>query len=131
MPSGDGAPTMIGVGQDRAFARQASADTSSFGGSWFSSVEDDGGGSGGGINDSSDALRNDAGKSAWVQKMRECYYLQLGLAVRLSSQATLADESHLFQSDDYNVGDSSSDVDTIAYRLWVNFANCSFFVHCC
>ncbi|KAF6160628.1 hypothetical protein GIB67_019568 [Kingdonia uniflora] len=50
-----------------------------------------------------------------AQRSRESYYLQLALAVRLSSQASLAEEN---MSSETHV--ASSEAESVSYRLWVS-----------
>ncbi|XP_050379176.1 serine/threonine-protein kinase CTR1 [Argentina anserina] len=51
-----------------------------------------------------------------AQRCKESYYLQLRLAKRLGSQATLASEVLLLN----NSGLEVTDVETVSYRLWVS-----------
>ncbi|XP_010254566.1 PREDICTED: serine/threonine-protein kinase CTR1-like [Nelumbo nucifera] len=53
-----------------------------------------------------------------AQKSRESYYLQLSLAVRLTSQASLADGPVFIQ--DTETAGFSSDMEAVSYRLWVS-----------
>ncbi|KAL5559957.1 hypothetical protein UlMin_036168 [Ulmus minor] len=52
----------------------------------------------------------------FAKKSKESYYLQLGLAKRLTSQACLGSEPLLMQV----TGPVSSDAETVSYRLWVS-----------
>lgn len=55
-------------------------------------------------------------KESLARRVRESHYLQLTLARRLSSQASLACES-LFMVE--STGPVASDAETVSYRLWV------------
>ncbi|XP_066345923.1 serine/threonine-protein kinase CTR1-like isoform X1 [Miscanthus floridulus] len=69
-------------------------------------------------------------RDTWVRRNREGYYLQLSLAIRLTSQAFLAGAplapELLFGCgsgvvvDHHAAGDGSDDPGAISYRLWVN-----------
>ncbi|KAJ4963210.1 hypothetical protein NE237_023149 [Protea cynaroides] len=56
-------------------------------------------------------------KESLARKSRDSYYLQRTLAVRLTSQACLADEPDLIPSEGPA---GSSDVDMVSYRFWVS-----------
>ncbi|KAF8411354.1 hypothetical protein HHK36_003901 [Tetracentron sinense] len=113
------------VSRDRVFGRQALlqglSSGSSYAGSLFSRTTVDG-------NPSSDAKESqrstrpedDKGWESLAQKSRESYYLQLTLAVRLASQASLADQPVLLQDRARDTGSVSSDAETVSYRLWVS-----------
>ncbi|XP_022743313.1 serine/threonine-protein kinase CTR1-like isoform X2 [Durio zibethinus] len=63
-----------------------------------------------------------SGKS-WAQQTEESYQLQLALALRLSSEATCADDPNFLDPvpDDTAVRTtSSSSVETVSHRFWVN-----------
>ncbi|XP_042507271.1 serine/threonine-protein kinase CTR1 isoform X2 [Macadamia integrifolia] len=63
---------------------------------------------------------DDRNKESLAQKSRDSYYLQLTLAVRLTSQACLADDSVLTRGSPSEACASSSDVEMVSYRLWVS-----------
>ncbi|XP_077234114.1 protein kinase superfamily protein [Tasmannia lanceolata] len=65
-------------------------------------------------------LRDEGNNENRAQRIRDSYYLRLTMAVRLASQAFIADETHLLQDDPLEVCGFSSDVNTVSYRLWVN-----------
>lgn len=73
-----------------------------------------GGGGGGGA-------REEGNRTSWVQKARESYYLQLTFAIRLASQASLVDETHLLRDGAEEICGVSLDAETVSYRLWVCF----------
>jgi len=68
-------------------------------------------------------------RETWVRRAREGYYLQLSLAIRLTSQAFLAGAPPapelLFGcgsgvvADHHAAGDGADDPEAISYRLWV------------
>ncbi|XP_058069386.1 serine/threonine-protein kinase CTR1-like isoform X2 [Magnolia sinica] len=115
--------------QDRAPGRQSSlqrlSSGSSYAGSLFSMVD------GSSLTDAKDSApwkglqgeggsREEGSRENWVQRMRESYCLQLTLAVRLASQASLAEEMHLLQDGVPEICGISSDAEKVSYRLWVN-----------
>ncbi|TVU15806.1 hypothetical protein EJB05_39344, partial [Eragrostis curvula] len=63
----------------------------------------------------------DSGRDTWVRRAREGYYLQLSLAIRLTSQAFLAGAPAppelLLRC---GTGDFAADPEAVSYRLWVN-----------
>lgn len=61
---------------------------------------------------------DDQSKDSLAQKSKESYYLQLMLAKRLTSQASLATES----ASDAR-GGVNSNAETVSYRLWVLFSH--------
>ncbi|KAJ4964950.1 hypothetical protein NE237_016799 [Protea cynaroides] len=63
---------------------------------------------------------DDGSKESFAQKSRDSYYLQLTLAVRLTSQACLADEPVLSPESASEGHAGSSDVEMVSYRLWVS-----------
>ncbi|XP_043711725.1 serine/threonine-protein kinase CTR1-like isoform X2 [Telopea speciosissima] len=62
----------------------------------------------------------DGSKESLAQKSRDSYYLQLTLAVRLTSQACQADEPVLTRGSASDARAGSSDVEMVSYRLWVS-----------
>ncbi|XP_002530885.3 serine/threonine-protein kinase CTR1 [Ricinus communis] len=64
--------------------------------------------------------------SRWVQQTEESYQLQLALALRLSSQAALANDSNFldFKSNDHDhyhqLSSSSNSAESVSHRFWVN-----------
>ncbi|OAY83077.1 serine/threonine-protein kinase CTR1-like [Ananas comosus] len=60
-----------------------------------------------------------AGDRSWAQRARESYYLQLSLAVRLTSQAFLAEQPQSPQESAQGIWGLPSDSETVSYRLWV------------
>ncbi|KAL5988448.1 hypothetical protein ACLOJK_036212 [Asimina triloba] len=64
--------------------------------------------------------REEGSRKSWVQRMRESYSLQLALASRLASQASLADEMHLLQQGVPEMCGFSSDAERLSYCFWVN-----------
>lgn len=63
----------------------------------------------------------DDGKlSSFAKKSKESYYLQLTLAKRLTSQASLAAEPMLLQECAPEARGVSSDAETVSYRLWIS-----------
>ncbi|KAF8404720.1 hypothetical protein HHK36_009609 [Tetracentron sinense] len=117
-------PEMIGC-QDLVFGRQASLQRLSSGGGYAGSLL-----SGTTVNgnvyinskdfQSSTRQEDDEIRKGWAQKSWESYYLQLNLAVRLTSHASLADESVLPQESAPENCGGSSDAETVSYRLWVS-----------
>ncbi|XP_010277524.1 PREDICTED: serine/threonine-protein kinase CTR1-like isoform X2 [Nelumbo nucifera] len=63
---------------------------------------------------------DDENRETLAQKSRESYYLQLMLAVRLTSQASLADEPVFTQESLSEALGVSSDIEAVSYRLWVS-----------
>ncbi|XP_039820274.1 serine/threonine-protein kinase CTR1-like isoform X2 [Panicum virgatum] len=65
-----------------------------------------------------------AGRDTWVRRAREGYYLQLSLAIRLTSQAFLAGNPALPElllgCGPGDAGDGADDPEAVSYRLWVN-----------
>ncbi|XP_022767168.1 serine/threonine-protein kinase CTR1-like isoform X2 [Durio zibethinus] len=62
------------------------------------------------------------GKS-WAQQTEESYQLQLALALRLSSEATCADDANFLDpvpDDSAILTTSSSSAETVSHRFWVN-----------
>ncbi|KAL0708938.1 hypothetical protein Bca4012_015916 [Brassica carinata] len=62
-----------------------------------------------------------SGKS-WAQQTEESYQLQLALALRLSSEATCADDPNFLDPvpDESALRTSSSSAETVLHRFWVN-----------
>ncbi|XP_050380367.1 serine/threonine-protein kinase CTR1 [Argentina anserina] len=62
-----------------------------------------------------------SGKS-WAQQTEESYQLQLALALRLSSEATCADDPNFLDPvpDESSSTRSSSSADAVSHRFWVN-----------
>uniref|UniRef100_A0A0D9W9B0 non-specific serine/threonine protein kinase n=1 Tax=Leersia perrieri TaxID=77586 RepID=A0A0D9W9B0_9ORYZ len=63
------------------------------------------------------------GRETWVRRAREGYYLQLSLAIRLTSEAFLAGvppELLIGGGGDAAVADVAADAAAVSYRLWVN-----------
>ncbi|XP_010552989.1 PREDICTED: serine/threonine-protein kinase CTR1-like isoform X1 [Tarenaya hassleriana] len=62
-----------------------------------------------------------SGKS-WAQQTEESYQLQLALALRLSSEATCADDPNFLDpvSDESALRTSPSSAETVSHRFWVN-----------
>ncbi|KAG2262470.1 hypothetical protein Bca52824_069549 [Brassica carinata] len=89
--------------------------------------QDDGfrlGGFGGGdsrIQTDSAAGSSSSGKS-WAQQTEESYQLQLALALRLSSEATCADDPNFLDPvpDESALRTSPSSAETVSHRFWVN-----------
>nr|CAB3488221.1 unnamed protein product [Digitaria exilis] len=68
------------------------------------------------------AAAEDGGRDTWVRRAREGYYLQLSLAIRLTSQAFLAGAPappELLLGG-CGTGDATDDPEAVSYRLWVN-----------
>lgn len=62
-----------------------------------------------------------SGKS-WAQQTEESYQLQLALALRLSSEATCADDPNFLDLvPDVSASRSSGSVDAVSHRFWVGF----------
>jgi hypothetical protein len=63
------------------------------------------------------------GRDTWVRRAREGYYLQLSLAIRLTSQAFLAGAPAppelLLGCGPGDAGDGANDPEAVSYRLWV------------
>ncbi|XP_020103139.1 serine/threonine-protein kinase CTR1-like isoform X1 [Ananas comosus] len=106
----------------RRFSGGGGGGSSSYGGSLFT-IEGSGAsgttvtalGSGSGREEEGEVERS------WAQRARESYYLQLSLAMRLTSQAFLAESPHcLLQESAEEICGVSSDSDTVSYRLWVS-----------
>lgn len=120
-------PLKVDRSVDRNFDRQVSlprlSSGSSYAGSLFSGTTTLDGNFSGDVKDSS-ATTRPAEEEVGVEEItdsvglrsKESYYLQLLLAKRLSSQATLAGETLLL----HDVGLEVSDVETVSYRLWVS-----------
>ncbi|XP_042493289.1 serine/threonine-protein kinase CTR1-like [Macadamia integrifolia] len=110
----DQPPELI-VSRDRILGRQASSrrlSESGYAGSLFS-----------GTTTVDENVSNDA--KDWQRSTRQeeeddSYYLQLSLAVRLSSQACLADEPDFFRESPFKSRAGSSDVEMVSYRLWAS-----------
>ncbi|RCV35342.1 hypothetical protein SETIT_7G232900v2 [Setaria italica] len=71
------------------------------------------------------AAEEAGGRDTWVRRAREGYYLQLSLAIRLTSQAFLAGapappELLLGYGAPGDAGDGADDPEAVSYRLWVN-----------
>ncbi|CAN6229498.1 unnamed protein product [Urochloa humidicola] len=70
------------------------------------------------------AAEEAGGKDTWVRRAREGYYLQLSLAIRLTSQAFLAGAPAppelLLGCGPGDAGDGADDPEAVSYRLWVN-----------
>lgn len=125
------APEVV-AGKDQQFDRQVSlprvSSGSSYAGSLFSGTTVEGNVSSG-LKDShtnshsqeSTRREVDEEKESAAQKSRESYYLQLTLAKRLASQASLACEPVLFLQESGAEGNAVSfDPDVVSYRLWVS-----------
>ncbi|XP_010527361.2 PREDICTED: serine/threonine-protein kinase CTR1-like [Tarenaya hassleriana] len=120
---------------DRSFDRQVSlprlSSESSFAGSFFSGTTIDGN-----FSNQTDAketstttrvsvtkeeveeeMANDGQEKSMAKKSKESYYLQITLAKRLTSQASLGGETILVHSP---IGDTFVDAETLSYRLWVS-----------
>lgn len=71
-----------------------------------------------------------SGKS-WAQQTEESYQLQLALALRLSSEATCADDPNFLDPvpDESALRTSPSSAETVSHRFWVLV--CLPFVHSC
>lgn len=112
---------------DRNFDRQVSlprvSSGSSYAGSLFSGTTTLDGNFSGDVKDSSATTRHmeeeeeESSKVSLVQRYKESYYLQLLLAKRLSSHATLGSESLLLHE---SAALEVSDAETVSYRLWVS-----------
>ena len=62
-----------------------------------------------------------SGKS-WAQQTEESYQLQLALALRLSSEATCADDPNFLDPvPDESASRTSGSVDAVSHRFWVRF----------
>ncbi|RWR82519.1 serine/threonine-protein kinase CTR1 isoform X1 [Cinnamomum micranthum f. kanehirae] len=68
-----------------------------------------------------DATGSSSSKS-WAQQTEESYQLQLALALRLSSEATCADDPNLFcpASDNCVMGYPPPSAESVSHRFWVN-----------
>ncbi|GJN01797.1 hypothetical protein PR202_ga19094 [Eleusine coracana subsp. coracana] len=72
------------------------------------------------------SLLDDGGRDTWVRRAREGYYLQLSLAIRLTSQAFLAGAPAPPElllrcgTGDADQRDVAADPEAVSYRLWVN-----------
>ncbi|KAF5195260.1 serine/threonine-protein kinase CTR1-like, partial [Thalictrum thalictroides] len=119
-------PEMI-VSHDRILGRQASSQrlssVSSYPGSLFSSTTNDGNVSAD-VKDSlsqiwSSTEDEESGENS-AKQVRESYYLQLTLAVRLSYQASLAEEPANPQEFGTESLDISADAEMVSYRLWMS-----------
>lgn len=124
---------------DRNFDRQVSlprlSSGSSYAASFFSGTTLDGNGS----SDVKDSLlriestrtrqeeeeEEAPGKKSLAQRARESYYLQLTLARRLTSQASLSIEPPLLQA---SAPEDCTNAETVSYRLWVCSAFAVFFI---
>ncbi|KAL5213895.1 hypothetical protein ABZP36_003047 [Zizania latifolia] len=70
------------------------------------------------------------GRDTWVRRARESYYLQLSLAIRLTSEAFLAgvppdllircDPRAAGDVEQHAIADVAADAAAVSYRLWVN-----------
>jgi len=69
------------------------------------------------------ATEEAGGRDTWVRRAREGYYLQLSLAIRLTSQAFLAGNPALPElllvCGPGDAGDGADDPEAVSYRLWV------------
>ncbi|GLT79927.1 hypothetical protein SLA2020_513930 [Shorea laevis] len=63
-----------------------------------------------------EAVVEEESNKGLAQRSKESFYLQLTLARRLTSQATLVSESFLLQE----CGPSVADVETVSHRLWMS-----------
>ncbi|RID67927.1 hypothetical protein BRARA_C00128 [Brassica rapa] len=85
-----------------------------------------GGGGGGGGDLRIQMVAGEAGGSAsgksWAQQTEESYQLQLALALRLSSEATCADDPNFLDPvpDESALRTSPSSAETVSHRFWVN-----------
>ncbi|XP_072963907.1 serine/threonine-protein kinase CTR1-like isoform X2 [Typha angustifolia] len=104
---------------------------SSYGGSLFtvegsglsgSTVTGEGTGSALGVFDVDKDVRGEETRMdrSWAQRATEGYYLQLSLAMRLTSQAFLADQPQIIQEGAREISIVASDSEAVSYRLWVN-----------
>ncbi|KAL6651351.1 hypothetical protein ACP70R_010276 [Stipagrostis hirtigluma subsp. patula] len=73
------------------------------------------------------SLTAGGGRDSWVRRAREGYYLQLSLAIRLTSQAFLAGAPappelllRCGPAGAGDAGDVATDPEAVSYRLWVN-----------
>lgn len=70
------------------------------------------------------AAEEAGGRDTWVRRAREGYYLQLSLAIRLTSQAFLAGAPAppelLLGCRPGDAGDGADDPEAVSYRLWVS-----------
>lgn len=121
--------TKMMAGKDRCFDHQGSlqrlsSEGSSYPVSLFSGTTLDGNLSSVINKDSPVSTRQeeeDGKGSSFAKKSKESYYLQLTLAKRLTSQASLASEPMLLQECAPEARGVSSDAETVSYRLWVKF----------
>ncbi|XP_068658828.1 serine/threonine-protein kinase CTR1-like [Aristolochia californica] len=92
----------------------------------YGAVQDEGFRGGGGdgrlnLGDNSGPGGSSSSKS-WAQQTEESYQLQLALALRLSSEATCADDPNFLCPvlDDSGVGPSVASAESMSHRFWVN-----------
>ncbi|CAH8343421.1 unnamed protein product [Eruca vesicaria subsp. sativa] len=83
------------------------------------------GGVGGGdlrIQMAADPAGGSASGKSWAQQTEESYQLQLALALRLSSEATCADDPNFLDPvpDESALRTSPSSAETVSHRFWVN-----------
>ncbi|XP_077241223.1 protein kinase superfamily protein [Tasmannia lanceolata] len=57
---------------------------------------------------------------SWAQQTEESYQLQLALALRLSNEATCADDPNFLCPDDSVVGSNLVSAESMSHRFWVN-----------
>ncbi|XP_042042345.1 serine/threonine-protein kinase CTR1-like isoform X1 [Salvia splendens] len=68
-----------------------------------------------------EASGRSSSRKSWAQQTEESYQLQLALALRLSSEATCADDPNLLDpAPDESAYRPSSSADAISHRFWVN-----------
>ena len=122
------APVEMIVSQDRILGRQESSQRlsseSSFPGSLFSGTTVDGNVSSEATKESQLSSRQEDEETmviSSIQRSRERYYLQLTLAIRLSSQASLDEEPPVsLRQSGLETGGVSCDIERVSYRLWVS-----------
>ncbi|XP_043714182.1 serine/threonine-protein kinase CTR1-like [Telopea speciosissima] len=120
-------PLELIVNRDRILGRQASScrlsSESSYAGSLLSgttTVDENVSTDAKESHQSTTREEDDGSKEGLAQKSRDSYYLQLTLAVRLTSQACLADEPDFIRESPFEGRGSSSDVEMVSHRLWVS-----------
>lgn len=86
-----------------------------------------GGGSGGGGSSSSSSSNSSSAKGKnWAQQTEESYHLQLALALRVSAEASCADDPHLLATHcdeplaGSGGGSARKHIEALCHRFWVN-----------
>ncbi|KAK4345770.1 hypothetical protein RND71_035946 [Anisodus tanguticus] len=99
------------IGSQRQSSEGSFADSSLSGENYAETYKNDGCGS--------------SSARSWAQQTEESYQLQLALAIRLSSEATCADNPNFLNTVTDDVlasrdSDSSASAETMSHRLWIN-----------